>query len=294
MLKNPIGAFYSIAKGPHGSGYLGAFRNAVADGATALHLFGKSPRSIALRGAYAAAAKEARAYFTDSPLKYAVLHAGYVLNFGKKLPPTALEFKNIIEDLHIAETLGIQGVVLHMGKFTDGDPVESKAIFVENIAHIVRETSDLKAKLILENTAGQGSEMGYTFEEYGALFKAIQKDLGKKDALRLGACLDSQHSFGAGYDWTDAKKAKAAFDLYDTHVGLENIECVHFNDSKKPCGSRRDRHEDIGVGLIGTAGLKRFIELLNKKSGKYPPLLLETPEVAAPYAEQIKEVKSWF
>ncbi len=288
MLKNPLGAFYSIA----GVGYVGAFKAAVADGATAMHLFAKSPRSANLRGEYKEDARIAREYFEKSPLTYAVIHAGYVLNFGKPVKKDDIIFRNIVEDLHIAEALGINGVVLHMGKHTDTDPATSRELFVKNIVEIVKSTKHLKAKLLLENTAGQGTELGYLFPDYGQMFKAMQEKLG--DDERLGVCLDTQHSFGAGYDWTDEKKAKEALKEFDKHVGLKYIQCVHFNDSKPLCGSRRDRHEDIGIGNIGSKALKNFIELLNKESKRNIPLLLETPEVANTYAEQIAMVRGWF
>ena len=288
MLENPIGAFYSISKG----GYRGAFEAAVADGATAMHLFAKSPRSVGLRGDYAEAAKLGRDYFEKSPLAYAVIHAGYVHNFAKKLTPSGYQYKSLIEDLHIADALGINGVVIHMGKVLESDPAEARAHFVGNIAAIVQATKHLKAKLLLENTAGQGSEMGYRFDDLGKIFHAVQEKLGGDP--RFGVCLDSQHSFAAGYDWTDHKKAEAGFAEFEKEIGFKHVSCVHFNDSKPECGSRRDRHEDIGVGLIGSKGLKRFVELLSKYTKSPIPLLLETPEVAATYKEQIKLVRDWF
>lgn len=296
MLKNPLGAFYSIAKGPYGQGYVAAFKNAVADGATAMHLFAKSPRSANLRGEYKEDAKIAREYFEQSPLTYAVIHAGYVLNFGKPVPKDSIIFKNIVEDLHIAEALGINGVVLHMGKHTDTDPATSRDLFIKNIVEIVKSTKHLKAKLMLENTAGQGSELGYLFTDFGSMFKAMQDKLGDdpRQNERLGTCLDTEHSFAAGYDWTDPAKAKAALKEFEKEIGLKYIQCVHFNDAKPLCGSRRDRHEDIGVGNIGSKALKNFIELLNKETKRNIPLLLETPEVAATYSEQIKMVRDWF
>ncbi len=287
MLKNPIGAFYSISKG-----YRAAFEAAVADGATAMHLFAKSPRSTGLRGEYAEAAKLGKEYFEKSPLTYAVIHAGYVHNFAKQLDAKSYQYLSLIEDLHIAEALGINGVVLHMGKVLESDPAEARAHFVTNIAVVVKATKHLKAKLLLENTAGQGSEMGYLFSDLGAIFQAVQGKLGE-DA-RFGICLDSEHSFAAGYDWTDAKKAKAGFAEFEKEIGFKHVSCVHFNDSKPACGSRRDRHEDIGVGMIGTKGLKRFIELLNTHTKTPVPLLLETPQVAATYKEQLQTVRDWF
>ncbi|OHB24342.1 MAG: hypothetical protein A2542_01290 [Parcubacteria group bacterium RIFOXYD2_FULL_52_8] len=288
MLPNPLGAFYSISKG----GYRGAFSAAVADGATAMHLFAKSPRSVGLRGEYAEAARLGREYFESSPLEYAVIHAGYVHNFAQKLTPASYQYQSLIEDLHIAEALGIDGVVIHMGKVMGSEPAEARAHFVTNIAAVVQATKHLQAKLLLENTAGQGSEMGYLFTDLGQIFHAIQDKLGGDN--RFGICLDSEHSFAAGYDWTDPKKAAAGFAEFEKEIGFKHVDCVHFNDAKPDCGSRRDRHEDVGIGKIGTAGLKRFIDLLNAATKKPIPLLLETPEVAAPYAEQIQTIRTWF
>lgn len=288
MLQNPLGAFYSISKG----GYRGAFEAAVADGATAMHLFAKSPRSVGLRGEYAEAAKLGKEYFEKSSLKYAVIHAGYVHNFAKELTKESFQYKSLTEDLHIAEALGINGVVIHMGKVLESDPTEARAQYVKNMAAIVRATKHLRARLLLENTAGQGSEMGYRFDDLGQIFHAVQDNLGGNE--RFGICFDSEHSFAAGYDWTDQKKAGAGFTEFEKEIGFKHVNCVHFNDAKPPCGSRRDRHEDIGVGSIGSKGLKRFIELLNTATKAPVPLLLETPEVAATYKEQIQTVRSWF
>ncbi|PIR45189.1 MAG: hypothetical protein COV10_00745 [Candidatus Vogelbacteria bacterium CG10_big_fil_rev_8_21_14_0_10_51_16] len=287
MLHNPIGAFYSISKG----GYKGAFESAVADGATTMHMFAKSPRSTGLRGEYAEAAKLGKEYFKKSPLVYAVFHAGYVHNFAKELTETSYQYQSLIEDLNIAEALGINGVVIHMGKTLENDPVKARAHFVANMATIVKKTKHLKAKLLLENTAGQGSETGYRFDDLGGIFHAVQDALGGDS--RFGICLDSQHSFAAGYDWTDAKKAEEGFAEFEREIGFKYLSCVHFNDSKPVCGARKDRHEDIGVGLIGTKGLQRFVKLLNDATKKPIPLLLETPEVAATYKEQIAAVRRW-
>ncbi|MFA6006768.1 MAG: deoxyribonuclease IV [Candidatus Paceibacterota bacterium] len=289
MLQNPLGAFYSIA----GGGYKGAFESAVADGATALHMFGKSPRSGKLKGEFKSEAAEALAYFKTSPLTYGVLHASYLLNFAKKQPRDSYQFQLLEEDLAIASACGLNGVVLHMGKTVGQDPAVARENFEKQIASILPTAEKLKVDLILENTAGQGTEIGFAFEDYGTIFKNILKHHRSK---HLKACLDTEHSFAAGYDWTNEKSASEALDLFDKTVGLEHLACAHFNDSKNPCGSRLDRHADIDRGEIGKKGLKNFIELLNKKTGGFIPLLLETPAESPSYQykQQMQEIRSWF
>ena len=156
---------------------------------------------------------------------------------------------------------------------------------------VLEKTNNLKAKIILENTAGQGTEMGYNLELLGKIFKAIKRETPYKK--RVAICIDTQHVFASGCDITTKEgRSKTVTDL-GTYIGLGEIVCIHLNDSKKICGSRVDRHEDIGHGKIGENSLKLFISEIIKKSQNTIPLILETPETFLSFAEQIKLVQSW-
>ena len=123
-------------------------------------------------------------------------------------------------------------------------------------------------QILIENTAGQGNQIGRTFEQVRDIIAAVPE-------LDMGMCLDTAHSFAAGYDWRDEKASVNAFKLLDRTVGLEKVRTVHFNDSKAAFGSQVDRHWHIGKGEIGSRGLSRVI---NHPKLRKVPFILETPK----------------
>ena len=279
---NPVGAHFSVAKG-----FLGAFEDAVSIGAEAMQIFAKSPMQARLKTVTKDEATAVRSFADRGKIKSLVIHGSYLLNFAKPVSPDAYQIKSLVEDVFNAEALGGDGAVIHLGKSLKLDTREAIKNYVENIKRVVKDTDRSRASVILENTAGQGSEFGYLFEEFGEIYRAIAN---KK---RVKICLDTAHAFGAGYDWRDIKKCKEAIALFDKNIGIKNIACIHFNDSKKILGSRVDRHEDIGHGEIGVEGLKNFVFELRKLGGEFIPLILETPQSYLTYEEQIKKVKSF-
>jgi len=159
--------------------------------------------------------------------------------------------------------------------------------YVDNIKIIVEKTNGSESAVILENTAGQGTEIGFRLDDLGEIYKKIDN---KK---RVRVCLDTAHMFGAGYDLREEKAVKNTLGEIDKYIGVENIACIHFNDAKKPLSSRVDRHEDVGRGTIGEDGLRSFVKELRKLGGENIPLILETPEGFDSYEKQIKKIKSW-
>ncbi len=252
-----------------------------------MQIFTKAPMAAKMREV---TEDEARA-FSASPYRKEitdiVVHASYLLNFAKPQSKDAYERRSLAEDLRSIEKLGGQGVVLHMGKYLGVDPAIADALFVENLLAVLEDTKKLKVPIILENTAGQGTEMGWQLEEYGHIFKKFKKN------KRIRSCIDTAHLSGAGYDLGTPAGAKATIKKLEEHVGIENIVCVHFNDSKKPIGARVDRHQDIGYGTLKVDGLREFMRGLHKQSPSLP-FILETPQEHATYTEQIALVKSWF
>jgi len=281
--RNPIGAHFSVSKG-----YLDSFKVALSIGAEAMQIFAKSPMQAKLRAVTEEESRTVKDFAERQKIKALVIHASYLLNFGKPISADAYEIKSLVEDIFNSEALGGIGAVAHLGKSLKMSKDEAISNYVENIKTVVRKTAESKSVVILENTAGQGTEIGYNFEELGYIYKKIG------DKKRVKFCLDTAHMFGAGYDLRDQKAARKTLGEIDKFLGVENIACIHFNDSKKPLGSRVDRHEDIGHGQIGEEGLKYFILELRKFGGDNIPLILETPEGFDSYEKQIKKVKSWF
>lgn len=278
----PLGAHISVAKG-----FRAAFEEAVSLGASAMQIFVKSPMSGRLKEITDEEAADVAASPIRGEIKSVVVHASYLLNFAKPMSKDAYQLKSLAEDLRSIEKIGGDGVVLHLGKYLEMDPDVAEKTFVENLENILRETKGLKAAIILENTAGQGTEMGWKLEDYGRIFKKFK---GNK---RIKSCIDTAHLVGAGYDFTTVANAKNVLKELEAHVGLENIACIHFNDSKKPAGARVDRHEDIGYGTQKIEGFTVFATAIHKKAPNIP-FILETPQGFATYKEQIALVKSWF
>lgn len=144
---------------------------------------------------------------------------------------------------------------------------------IERIARgidkVAKRCAGFKTKFLLECTAGQGSAIGWQFEQLAEILKRV------RDPDRVGVCLDTCHLFAAGYDFRKPEGYEAMIDQLDRTVGVANVKCIHCNDSKRELGSRVDRHAHIGKGLIGEAGFANF---LNEPRFREVPFILETPK----------------
>lgn len=268
-------------------GYLESFRVALSIGADAMQIFAKSPMQAKLRPVTKEESELVKSFSGRSGIKSFVIHASYLLNFSKPVSGDGYELKSLAEDVANAEALGGEGAVIHLGKSLEMSKPEAINNYVKNIKKVLEMTDGMRSAVILENTAGQGTEIGFKFEELGEIFKKI----GEKKRLKI--CIDTAHMFAAGYDLKDPRAVKNSLAEIDKFIGIRNIACVHLNDSKKPVGSRVDRHEDIGRGQIGEEGLRNFVLGLRQMAGDNIPLVLETPEGFDSYEKQITKVKGW-
>ena len=166
-----------------------------------------------------------------------------------------------------AEQLGLDGVVMHPGAFVESTEELGMQRIVDAIHQIFERVQPKHAWLLLENTAGQGSCLGWSMEQLAWLLERT----GEK--MKVGVCLDTCHAHAAGYDFSSESGFKA-WEREAKKLGvLEAIRALHLNDSKKGCGSRVDRHEHIGHGSIGRDG---FVRVLKNKVLKQWPMYLET------------------
>lgn len=198
-----------------------------------------------------------------------IAHASYLINLAA--PDDALWQKSLdalVVEWDRCEQLSLEGLVVHPGAHTSSTPQEG----LERIARAVREAVEKvqprKSQLLLENTAGQGTSLGWQIAELGWLLKSIR-------SRHVGVCWDTCHALAAGYDFRTAKGMKEMVEELEKHRLLEKIAAIHLNDSKKDCGSRVDRHEHIGLGCIGEEGFRRF---LKHSAFKKLPMYLETPK----------------
>ncbi len=195
-------------------------------------------------------------------------HASYLINLAS---PKEELWQKSIESMAIewqrAELLGLDGVVMHPGAFVESTPETGLDRIVKAIYEIHSRVAPKSAWLLLENTAGQGSNLGWSMEQLGWLLERTG------DALQVGVCLDTCHAHAAGYDFSTAEGFKSWDKDAKKHNVLGAIRALHINDSKKGCGSRVDRHEHIGLGTIGLEGFQR---VLKHKTLKTLPMYLET------------------
>jgi deoxyribonuclease-4 len=199
-----------------------------------------------------------------------VSHAAYLINMGS--PDEALWNRSVnamIDELARAEQLGILGVVVHPGAHMGAGEEAGIARIVAALDRVHAATAGFRTLTLLEATAGQGSALGYRFEQLRAM-----RD-GAAEPDRVGFCFDTCHVFAAGYDIRTPETYAATVAEFDGTLGLERLRCFHFNDSKKGLASRVDRHDAIGTGLLGLAP---FGFILNDPRFAAVPMILETPK----------------
>jgi deoxyribonuclease-4 len=214
------------------------------------------------------------------------IHALYLLNLAS---PKDEFYDKSVETLRktvdAARGIGADAVVFHVGSHQGAGFEAGLERVVPAMAQAL-ERCDETTWLCMENTAGTGDTIGRSFEELAALYEALDRH------PRLGVCLDSCHLFASGYDVTDPKKLDRAVRELDRLIGLDRLRCLHVNDSKTPLGSNRDRHDNIGDGLMGE-GLGVF--LAHPKLQKLPALL-EVPgsDGHGPDLEQMTKLRELY
>ncbi len=197
-----------------------------------------------------------------------VSHAAYLLNLGT--PNSEIWDKSVdalADELTRAEELGLLGVVFHPGAHMGEGEEAGIARIVKGMDEAHRRTPGYKTLTLVEGTAGQGSALGYKFEHLRAFLQGVA------EPERLAFCLDTCHLFAAGYDLRTEQAYADTMGQFDALCGIERLRCFHFNDAKKPLGSRVDRHDHIGTGQLG---LDAFGFILNDPRLASVPKILET------------------
>lgn len=255
-----IGCHVSIAKGLED-----AAKRAKELDANAFQIFTKNPRSFKSKKTDEIDAEKGRRICVEEGIKV-VCHTPYITNLST--PKDDLHkatIKSIIEDLNIAEAYGAYGAVVHCGKHV-GEGEESGIKRMVETLDIILEGYDGSTLLLLENTAGQGSELGI---DPKTLMEVREQT---KYPEKIAFCFDTCHAFVAG-QWNE--ELFTSFINYAEEIGyLDLIKVIHINDSKAAFNSKKDRHEKIGLGEIGSEALKKF---LNYEKFKEIPFILETP-----------------
>jgi deoxyribonuclease IV len=204
----------------------------------------------------------------ETGIRPVVSHAAYLINLGT--PNEELWNKSmeaLADELTRAEQLGLLGVVFHPGAHMGEGEEAGIARIVKGINAAHQATRGFKTLTLIEGTAGQGSALGYRFEQ----LQAMQE--GVSEPERVAFCLDTCHLFASGYDLRTEQAYADTLGQFDELCGIKRLKCFHFNDAKKPLGSRVDRHDHIGTGQLGLAA---FGFILNDPRLADVPKILET------------------
>ena len=273
--------------GPHVSasgGVENAPLNAMQVGATAFALFTKNQRqwfSAPLSDKSIAAFKENLSKSGIST-DYVLPHDSYLINLGSPDEEGLEKSRNsFLEEMHRCEQLGLKMLNFHPGSHLKQISLEECLTRVaESINLALEKTSGVTA--VIENTAGQGTNVGFSFHHLAYIIDKVE------DKSRVGVCLDTCHTYSAGYDLKTEAGYKATFEEFENVVGFNYLRAIHLNDTKKEFGSRVDRHDSIGKGLLG---MEFFERLMNDPRFDNMPLILETPDETL-WAEEIVLLQS--
>jgi deoxyribonuclease-4 len=261
-----------------------AVERAVVHGCETLQIFAKNANQWQGKPLDAMDVRAFRRRLEETGIAPAVSHASYLINLATTFQ--ALRDQSIaafIDEFDRAETLGLMGVVIHPGTCTAGSEEDGLQQIARAIAAAFAARPAQQVMVLLEHTAGQGRTLGYRFEHLAAILRHLD------GSPRVGVCLDTCHLLASGYDIADPAGYEETFLAFDRLVGLDRLKVFHGNDSKKPCGSRVDRHEHIGDGYVGIepfrrllhdprlAGLPILIETEKTKRSERPGVILEDP-----------------
>ena len=262
-----------------------AVDRAEASRCEALQIFTKSAGQWRARELPAAEIARFRERVEETGIRPVVAHNSYLINVATAAP--ALRAQSIAalgEELDRAESLGLDGLVMHPGSYTSGTEEDGLRLIGEALSLLLAARPRGRTRVLLEHTAGQGTNLGHRFEHLAAILEHLD------GSPRVGICLDTCHLLTAGYDVCTEHGYDDTFREFDRTVGLDRIAVFHVNDSKKPCGSRVDRHEHIGKGCLG---LEPFRRLLNDPRFGTLPMLLETPKLETPESKRRSDVDPW-
>lgn len=260
-------------------GYHKAIESAVELGMDVVQIFTKNNNQWRAKPITDDEANAFREAFEASSLKASLSHASYLINLAS---PNDELWNKSVEALRVelcrAELLGVPQVVVHPGAFTTSDEESGIQRIAEAINRVFEDEPDCTSVCLLETTAGQGTCLGWKFEHLAEMIDRVEQK------ERIAVCLDTCHVFAAGYPLSPASEYEQTMQAFDDTIGLERLLAIHVNDSKKPLGSRVDRHEHIGDGFLGE---EPFRLLLNDARFEATPMYLETAK------EDAADGRSW-
>jgi deoxyribonuclease-4 len=258
-----FGFHISIARG-----FSKVVENAQKTGCETIQLFSRNPRGWKYKDLNLDEAEQFKAQLASSDIFPCFMHLPYLPNLAAAKKELYLKSINsLCEDLRRAEILGIPFLIAHVGNSVSLGKEEAMEKVVGGLNKSLHKVPN-QVTILLENTAGQGTELGSQFSQLGKILSGV------KNKKRIGICLDTAHAFAAGYDLSTKKGLDETVKEFDRLVGLKYLQLLHLNDSKTPLASKSDRHWHIGKGHIG---LKGFRNIVNHPLLTHLPGIMETP-----------------
>ena len=244
-----------------------AIDRAVDIGAEAIQIFSGAPQAWRRKSYKADEVAEFKKKSAEKDVGPAFIHGLYLVNLASQNPDLIVKsFTALVEEMQAASLIGAKGVIFHLGSHKGAGYEACVDQVIDQCRKVLAATPD-DAWLILENSAGMGGAIGSKFTELGR----IARDSGSD---RVKVCLDTCHTFAAGYDMATPDGLAATMDEFDREIGLERLVAVHANDSKAPLAGGLDRHANIGEGHIGRDG---FANIMSHPAFADVPFLLEVP-----------------
>ena len=275
-----LGAHLSIS-----GGLPRAVDRAVASRCEALQIFTKSAGQWRARVIPDDEMVLFRRRVADTGIHPVIAHNSYLINIAAAAPALREQsLAALLEEYDRADALGLQGLVMHPGSFTTSTESEGLRLIASGLRALLRTRRRAAPLVLLEHTAGQGTNLGHRFEHLATIIEGLD------GSPRVGVCLDTCHLLAAGYDICSEEGYVQTFREFDRLVGLDRLKAFHLNDSKKPCGSRVDRHEHIGKGCLG---LEPFRRIVTDPRFAGLPMLLETPKLDTPESRRRSDVDPW-
>ncbi|MCR5424622.1 MAG: deoxyribonuclease IV [Bacteroidales bacterium] len=214
--------------------------------------------------------------------QYVLPHDSYLINLGNPNEENLIKSRNaFLDEMQRAQQLGLQLLNFHPGSHLN---LMSEDACLDQIAQEINLALDKTEGVtaVIENTAGQGTNLGYKFSQIARIIRGVN------DKSRVGVCIDTCHTLAAGYDISTEMGYQFTFDEFEREIGFEYLRAIHLNDSKKGAGSRVDRHETLGNGMLGKDFFARF---MHDTRFDDMPIILETPEPTI-WAQEISWLRS--
>jgi len=279
MLK--IGAHISIS-----GGWVATARRALDWGCESLQIFTRSPRGGPARAIDPEEVKKMHAILEGAGVGPLLVHAPYYINLAsedRKVHQNSIRL--LREEMQRGADMGAAAVITHIGS-RPGEVAQALAVIASAIVEAIGER-DWPLRLLLENTAGSGNELGWSFDQLQALLEAIDNE------VVVGVCFDTAHAHGAGYDMSSRENVRRVFSEFKETIGSGRLHAVHFNNTAIPVGSKRDRHANLldPDGMIDSDATGEILSLLGAL-GRELPVLMETPGDPGQRQEDLAALKA--